>query len=68
MTETEIQNMIFRYYHQDRSNKIIPNVKLYDYEADLLRITKAGFLHEYEIKLTKSDYKADFKKSKKHKR
>ena len=40
------------------------------YESDLLAITKTGFSHEVEIKRTKSDYQADFIKSKKgyHKR
>ncbi len=33
------------------------------YETDFLRITEAGYAHEYEIKLTRSDFLADKRKS-----
>ncbi len=32
----------------------------------MISVTKAGYIREYEIKLSKSDYKADFKKHSKH--
>jgi hypothetical protein len=35
-------------------------------EADVIGITKANLSVEYEIKLSKSDFKADFKKTAKH--
>lgn len=38
----------------------------YSWEADLLSVTKSGLIHEYEIKLSKSDYNADFNKRHKH--
>lgn len=31
-------------------------------EADFLSVTKSGYVHEVEIKISKSDFKADFKK------
>ncbi|WP_417430706.1 hypothetical protein [Halpernia sp.] len=34
-----------------------------DWEADILIIDKEGFSHEIEIKLSKADFKNDFKKS-----
>jgi len=34
------------------------------WECDFFRITKAGFFYEYEIKQTREDFKADFKKAK----
>ena len=34
-----------------------------DWEADILIIDKKGFSHEIEIKLSKADFKNDFKKS-----
>lgn len=34
-----------------------------DFESDFLAITKAGYLHEVEIKISRSDFQADFKKS-----
>ena len=33
-----------------------------DWEADILIINKEGFSHELEIKLSKADFKNDFKK------
>jgi len=35
-------------------------------EADIFGISKSGFMYEYEIKCSKSDFKADFKKHHKH--
>ena len=35
-------------------------------ECDVISISKADFIYEYEVKISKSDFKADFKK-KKHK-
>jgi len=34
------------------------------WECDVLAITKAGYAVEYELKTTRSDFKADFKKPK----
>jgi hypothetical protein len=41
---------------------IIPNFYLGHYEMDLFRLTPAGLITEYEIKTSRSDYKADFNK------
>ncbi len=42
---------------------VVPNFTPRDwFECDLAIVTAAGFLHEYEIKLTKADLKADRKK------
>lgn len=38
----------------------------YAWEADLISVTKSGMIHEYEIKLNKYDYRADFGKAYKH--
>ena len=37
-------------------------------ECDVLRITESNIVYEYEIKTSRSDFKADFKKTYKHKR
>jgi hypothetical protein len=43
---------------------LAPNIFLYfHFESDLIRVTKSGYAIEYEIKLSKSDFRADFKKS-----
>ena len=38
------------------------NSYLLTWEADFLSISKAGYITEYEVKISKSDYKADFNK------
>lgn len=43
----------------------VPNIFLWPpFESDFVRVTKSGYAIEYEIKLSKSDFKADFKKAK----
>lgn len=42
---------------------IIPNFYLNSpFEMDVCKITKAGIVYEYEIKISRSDFKNDFKK------
>ena len=38
----------------------------YTWESDFLALTKSGYLYEGEVKISKSDFKADFKKKEKH--
>jgi len=45
-----------------------PNIYAFDWECDLLAVTRSEFLIEYELKANYSDFKADFTKIKKHKR
>jgi len=41
----------------------LPNVHLSGWwECDVLGVTKAGYMYEFEIKMSKSDFKADFNK------
>ena len=66
MNESLIQNIVYRWANRKGHQSIIPNIYVYSWESDMISITKAGYLHEYEIKITKSDFKADMKKQKKH--
>lgn len=36
------------------------------WESDFLALTKSGYLYEGEVKISRSDFKADFKKEQKH--
>lgn len=49
-----------------RQNLIVPNVTnmmmLVPFETDMLVLTKSGYAYGFEIKVSKSDLKADFKK------
>ena len=52
----------------NQGNIIVPNVSfgLLNHEADLIVISKSGYLSEIEIKRSWSDFKADFKKPHSH--
>lgn len=45
---------------------VAPNIYVYDWESDLIGVVKSGYVHEIEIKISKSDFKADAKKKEKH--
>lgn len=51
-----------------RQNIVVPNVSwgLLNHEADLLIMSKSGYLTEIEIKRSWADFLADFKKNHKH--
>ena len=64
--ETRIQLALFKELISKGNYAVIPNVSwswLY-WEADLIGISKAFYMSEYEIKITKQDFEADFKKRK----
>lgn len=51
-------------YFDWQVNTVFPNVHLFDWEADLLIVTKAGCLWEVEVKTSMTDWKADAGKDK----
>ncbi len=42
------------------------NVYIYDWECDHFSVTGSGYAYEIEVKVSKSDFKADFQKPKHH--
>lgn len=67
MTETQIQKRLLRKAQKQNMWCAIDNCYLYPWESDFVVFLKSGFTVEYEIKLNKYDYKADFSKSHRHK-
>lgn len=61
----EIELAIMREFNF-RQNLIVPNItnqmQIVPFETDVLVLTKSGYAHGFEIKVSKSDLKADFKK------
>lgn len=45
---------------------VLQNVFVYDWESDFLYQTKTGYFVECEVKISRSDFFADFKKENKH--
>ena len=66
MTEAKMQLILNQYLFKLRHKYITPNACLYFWESDLISVSPGGYIREYEIKLSKSDYKQDFKKLNKH--
>ncbi len=66
MNERTIQIRLMEEVLSNKNHKVaVPNSTMLLYhEADLLSVTKAGLVHEFEIKLAKSDYNREFKKKK----
>lgn len=61
-----IVRKLYKYYC-DRYFPIVPNIYIYNWESDILMKNKENnYITEYEIKISRSDFKADFKKIKKH--
>jgi hypothetical protein len=63
--EARIQLSLFGWVEKGKF-LVIPNVSWswFHWETDLVAITKAGYVHEYEIKISHADFKNDFKKPK----
>jgi len=68
VTEKTIQAVIMRYVIDDLNHEYaVPNTtQVFYWEADLISSTRAGLIHEFEIKLNNQDYKADARKINKH--
>lgn len=71
LNEESIQIALGNHYGRDTGMIAVPNVLMYSkdggmYEADFITITKSGYLTEVEIKISISDFRADFKKQRYH--
>ncbi len=59
----EIKYKLMAQIGHSPSDLLIPNFYMSTfYEMDLFKITRAGLITEFEIKISRSDYKNDFKK------
>lgn len=45
---------------------LINNLYVFSWESDYLALTKSGYWYEIEVKISRADFKADFKKISKH--
>lgn len=69
LTIEQIQARLAEIDHfNKRRNIVVPNVSwgLLSYEADLVSLSKSGYLTEVEIKRSWEDFQKDFKKDHKH--
>lgn len=70
MTERKIQDTLFPWLAFERGYKLcVPNyTPSYWHECDVFAVTKADMGVEFEIKISRSDFKADASKVDKHKK
>ena len=54
--ESKIQEILFEYFYDKHHFLICPNTYVLGHESDLITVTKTGFLHEIEIKASRSDF------------
>lgn len=66
VTEQTMQAVVMRWVMNEKHHELVlPNsTAFFWWEADLLSVTKAGYSHEFEIKISRADYKRDGKKHK----
>lgn len=65
MNSKQIQSALFQHYL--RSDIVIcPNTEALYHEADLVLLMPSGMVTEIEVKISRADFKADFKKEAKH--
>jgi len=62
MTESEAQDDLYTRLRRKRHEPVVPNVKLWRWECDLVSVTQAGYAVEYEIKRTLRDFRRDREK------
>ena len=64
-TEQSIQKSLNGFFASWKYN--VDNLYVFSWESDKLLWTKAGYIYEFEIKISRADYKNDFKhKAEKH--
>ena len=61
MTSQDIKRKLYRYY--ENSDYKLFNTFVFDFESDFFCMTKSGHVIECEIKISRSDFFADFKKT-----
>lgn len=66
MKTFEAELALSNFFYKKGSEAVISKTNFLGYEADILATTKSWYLTEVEIKISKSDFMADFKKYHKH--
>ena len=69
MKTNDIKFVLMKSLYEKSSSIFCTNFQAMGFsECDVLRITPSNIVYEYEIKTSRSDFKADFKKKYKHNR
>ena len=68
ITETKMQAILMNWVMNERHHLYtVPNsTVIFNWESDLISVTKALLTHEFEIKISLADFRKDAKKKSKH--
>lgn len=61
-TERKIQQCLFNWVTKYNHQLFAPNIYYFNYETDFLSLDSKYYLHDFEIKISRSDFKADLSK------
>ena len=63
-SESFIQRVLNNFFAFNSVRYNINNLYVFDWESDKLLETKSGYIYEFEIKISRGDFKNDFKHKK----
>lgn len=63
MHKTDFISLVLMFHLHQKKGFFMPNFFFTHHEADMLYISHSGYSTEYEIKISRSDFKADKKKT-----
>lgn len=61
-TERSIQNALYFFCDRKRHRFMVPNVQMFGWESDFVSVTRDGYVYEYEVKISRSDFRLDLQK------
>ena len=65
-TEEYIQDKLNSFFAINSQKYVIENLYIFSWESDKFIETRSGLIYEFEIKISRSDFKNDFNKKDKH--
>lgn len=66
-TERRVQKALALWCLDKGHSPVCPNCGVFGWEGDLISVTSSGLSHEFEVKVSFEDFRADFDKTSKHK-
>lgn len=61
--ERAVQNAVYIYCSIKNHEIVVPNSCVFGWESDVVSVNKTGFIAEFEIKVSRADFKVDAKKA-----
>lgn len=61
LTEAKIQKHLNRFFANGSVRYLLDNLYVFNWESDKLMEMRSGLIYEYEIKISRADFKNDFK-------